>query len=96
MDMMTTDNRRVRRNHSPALKAQILAECATPGASVAKVAMSLALVGLALTKAAIVALFYMHLKHETRVLKFTVAIPLAAPTIYALVLISEAAWRLSR
>jgi len=37
---MTTDNRRVRRNHSPALKAQILAECATPGASVAKVAMS--------------------------------------------------------
>ena len=40
MDTMTTDNRRVRRNHSPALKAQILAECATPGASVAKVAMS--------------------------------------------------------
>jgi len=37
---MTTDNKRVRRNHSPALKAQILAECATPGASVAKVAMS--------------------------------------------------------
>lgn len=37
---MTTDNKRVRRNHSPELKAQILAECATPGASVAKVAMS--------------------------------------------------------
>jgi cytochrome c oxidase subunit 4 len=63
---------------------------------VAKVLMSLALVGLALTKAAIVALFYMHLKHETKVLKFTVAIPMAAPTIYALVLISEAAWRLTR
>jgi transposase len=40
MDTMTTDNKRVRRSHSPALKAQILAECATPGASVAKVAMS--------------------------------------------------------
>jgi caa(3)-type oxidase subunit IV len=63
---------------------------------VAKVLMSLALVGLALTKAAIVALFYMHLKHETKVLKFTVALPMAAPTIYALVLISEAAWRLHR
>jgi cytochrome c oxidase subunit 4 len=58
--------------------------------------MTLALVGLALTKAAIVALYYMHLKHETRVLKLTVALPMAAPTIYALVLISEAAWRLTR
>jgi cytochrome c oxidase subunit IV len=58
--------------------------------------MTLALIGLALTKAAIVALYYMHLKHETRVLKLTVALPMAAPTIYALVLISEAAWRLTR
>ena len=40
MDTMTTDKKRVRRSYSPALKAQILAECATPGASVAKVAMS--------------------------------------------------------
>jgi len=40
MDTMTTDKRRVRRNHSAALKAQILAECQAPGASVAKVAMS--------------------------------------------------------
>jgi cytochrome c oxidase subunit 4 len=58
--------------------------------------MTVALIGLALTKAAIVALYYMHLKHETRVLKLTVALPMAAPTIYALVLISEAAWRLTR
>jgi caa(3)-type oxidase subunit IV len=58
--------------------------------------MTLALVGLALTKAAIVALYYMHLNHETKVLKMTVALPMAAPTIYALVLISEAAWRLTR
>jgi len=58
--------------------------------------VGLALVGLALTKAGFVALYYMHLKSETRVLKMTVAIPMAAPTIYALVLISEAAWRLTR
>ena len=56
----------------------------------------LALVGLAVTKAGIVALYYMHLKSETRVLKLTVALPLAAPTIYALVLMTEAAWRLTR
>lgn len=38
---MTTDKtKRNRRNHSQALKAQILNECDVPGASVAKVAMS--------------------------------------------------------
>lgn len=37
---MDTDKKRVRRNHSPALKAQILAECDAPGASVAKIAMA--------------------------------------------------------
>lgn len=40
MDTMTTDKKRIRRNHSPALKAQVLAECEAPGASVAKVAMA--------------------------------------------------------
>ena len=39
MDTMDTDKKRTRRNHSAALKAQILAECVAPGASVAKVAM---------------------------------------------------------
>lgn len=65
-----------------------------PGIS--KKLLAIALVGLALTKAGIVGLYYMHLKSETRVLKLTVALPLAAPTIYALVLMSEAAWRLTR
>jgi cytochrome c oxidase subunit 4 len=55
--------------------------------------MILALMLLAVSKAAIVALFYMHLKHETKVLKLTVALPVAAPAVYALVLMSEAAWR---
>ena len=63
---------------------------------ISKHLLAVALVGLALTKAAIVALYYMHLKSETKVLKLTVAIPLAAPTIYAVVLMTEAAWRLTR
>jgi transposase len=40
MDTMVTDKKRIRRNHSPALKAQILTECAAPGASVARIAMA--------------------------------------------------------
>jgi cytochrome c oxidase subunit 4 len=67
-----------------------------PELHIARVPMTLALIGLALTKAAIVALYYMHLKHETKVLKMTVFLPMAAPTLYALVLITEAAWRLTR
>jgi len=54
-----------------------------------------ALVLLAVVKAALVGLFYMHLVHETNVLKWTVAIPMATPVIYAVVLIAEASWRLS-
>ena len=65
-----------------------------PGIS--KTLMRLSLVGMALAKAGLVALFYMHLKHETRVLRLTVAIPLATPALYAVILISEAAWRLIR
>ena len=37
---MTTDKKWIRRNHSAALKEQILTECEAPGASVAKVAMA--------------------------------------------------------
>ena len=40
MDTMDTEKKRTRRNYSSALKAQILAECVAPGASVAKVAMA--------------------------------------------------------
>ncbi len=65
-----------------------------PGIS--KKLMVVALIGLALAKAGIVAMYYMHLKHETKALKMTVAIPIATPALYALVLISEAAWRLTR
>jgi len=37
---MDTENSRKRRRHGAELKAQILAECAVPGASVARVAMA--------------------------------------------------------
>jgi caa(3)-type oxidase subunit IV len=53
-----------------------------------------ALILLAVVKAALVGLFYMHLVHETNVLKWTVAIPMATPVLYAVVLIAEAGWRL--
>ena len=49
---------------------------------------------LALVKAALVGLFYMHLVHETNVLKWTVVIPMTTPVLYAVVLLAEASWRL--
>ena len=55
--------------------------------------MIIALIALAVVKAAFVGLYYMHLKYETRVLKMTIAIPMATPAVYALVLIAEAAYR---
>jgi cytochrome c oxidase subunit IV len=53
-----------------------------------------ALLLLAVVKAALVGLFYMHLVKETNVLKWTVAIPMISPVLYAVVLIAEAGWRL--
>jgi cytochrome c oxidase subunit 4 len=58
-----------------------------------RVEIMLVLFALALVKAACVALFFMHLKWETRTLRVSVAVPLALPVLYALVLISEGAWR---
>ena len=53
-----------------------------------------ALFGLAISKATLVGLFYMHLTHETATLKMTVAIPMSLPVFYAMVLMGDAAWRL--
>ena len=61
---------------------------------IGKTTLGVLLVGMAVAKAAIVGLFYMHLKQETRILRTAIAIPLAAPALYAFVLIAEAAWRL--
>ena len=52
------------------------------------------LVMMALVKAGLVGMFFMHLKHETKVMRATVLIPLGVPFFYALVLIVEAMWRL--
>lgn len=47
------------------------------------------LIALALAKATCVALFYMHLKSETRSLKLVVGLPMMFPALYAVVLIVE-------
>ena len=53
-----------------------------------------ALVLLAVAKAALVANYYMHLNHESPIMRRTVTYCLAIPVVYASVLIAEAAWRL--
>jgi cytochrome c oxidase subunit 4 len=60
---------------------------------VPKVPLFLALSGMAIVKASLVGLFFMHLKHETPILRRSVAIPMSIPAFYALVLIAEGAWR---
>lgn len=60
---------------------------------IGKTALVTCLVGMALGKAAIVALFYMHLKHETKVMRWTVVIPMLFPALYAFILIAEGMYR---
>ena len=56
--------------------------------------MITALVGLALAKAAAVALYFMHLGDETKVLRWMVGGTLLSfPPLYAFVLIAEAMYR---
>ena len=61
---------------------------------ISKGLMASALIMLAVTKAALVGLFYMHLRYETKVLKWSIAIPMLTPALYAVVLMAEAQWRL--
>lgn len=65
-------------------------------AGISRPAVVVALVGLAVAKAALIALFYMHLRFETRILRFTVLGPLVAPAIYGVVLMAEAGTRVLR
>jgi cytochrome c oxidase subunit 4 len=51
------------------------------------------MVGFAISKVLLVALFFMHLKYETKILRFTVFGPLAFFFVYVVVLIAEAGWR---
>ncbi len=66
----------------------------TPG--IPRAAVVVALVTLAVAKAALIALFYMHLRFETRILRLTVLGPLIAPAVYGVVLIAEASARVLR
>jgi caa(3)-type oxidase subunit IV len=53
------------------------------------------LVLLAVAKAGMVMLFFMHLVGERRALKLTVILPFLLPALFALVLIGDATWRLA-
>lgn len=67
-----------------------------PSLAIPKGPMVVSLVTLALTKAVMVAWFFMHLKQELKPLRWMIAVPFGFPALYAVVLISEAAWRLIR
>jgi caa(3)-type oxidase subunit IV len=55
-----------------------------------------ALVALAVAKAGLVLLYFMHLRRESWGLKLTVLAPFALPAGYALALMADAVWRLGR
>jgi caa(3)-type oxidase subunit IV len=52
-----------------------------------------ALTLMALAKAALVLIYFMHLGEESRGLKLTVLIPFALPAMFALALMADAVWR---
>jgi len=79
-----------------ALLAITMVEVAVASSSAARGAIVVALVGLAVAKAALVGLFFMHLRQETPVLRWTALGPLVAPGIYGIVLVADAAWRMLR
>jgi caa(3)-type oxidase subunit IV len=69
------------------------AELAIKYLSLSRPAMIVGLMALALAKASCVALFFMHLRRESRALKLVVAVPLLLPALFALGLLGEAAAR---
>lgn len=70
-----------------------VAELAVKYLSLSRAALIVGLVSLALAKASCVALFFMHLKSESRSLKLVVGLPLILPALYAMGLVAEAAAR---
>ncbi len=51
---------------------------------------------LALVKAGLVAIHYMHLSSETRWLRITIYVVMFMPVFYAIVLVAEGWWRMLR
>lgn len=74
------------------LTALTIVELIIPGMKVTYFAKVSSLTGLALGKAFLVAYSYMHLKEETRWLKFIAMIPLSA-FVYALVVVLDSLYR---
>jgi cytochrome c oxidase subunit 4 len=68
---------------------------ATTG-GIARPAAIVALLAIAVAKAALIALFYMHLRFETGILRWTVLGPLVAPAAYGIILMLEAGTRALR
>ncbi len=50
------------------------------------------LIGLAVSKALAVALYYMHLKTETKYLRYILGLPMLYPPFAAVILMLEAMW----
>jgi cytochrome c oxidase subunit IV len=63
---------------------------------IARTAVIVALIAIAISKAALIALFYMHLRFETGILRLTVLVPLVTPAVYGIILIAEAGARAMR
>ena len=62
---------------------------------IARGLLILALALMAVAKAALVLLYFMHLRDESRGLRLTVLIPFALPALFAAVLMAEAVWRVA-
>ena len=67
---------------------------AEPSLGLDKTLVVLGLVLMAGAKAALVLFYYMHLREETAVMRYTVILPLFFPPFYALVLMAEGYARL--
>jgi len=67
---------------------------AEPSLGLDKTLVVLGLVLMAVAKAALVLFYYMHLREETAVMRYTVILPLFFPPFYALVLMAEGYARL--
>jgi cytochrome c oxidase subunit 4 len=69
-------------------------ELYTTGLQVERALRITALCGLAITKGALVLLFFMHLRDEPRALKLTVLVPIATSVAFVVVLALETVARL--
>jgi caa(3)-type oxidase subunit IV len=61
--------------------------------SIGRTLLIVALVTMAIAKAGLVLMSYMHLSSETRTVKLGVIVPFLLPAIYAGALMAEATWR---